>query len=301
MNNRYGLITSFLICTFVYLIAFTVAAGFLLFYNGNLNGLYKGLIADIIATIIVFAFSVLFKNSSLYDPYWSVAPPLLALYWQKPDSPNFVQHIMFWSIMLWAIRLTFNWARGWQGLAHEDWRYVMLRHKNPKLYWLTNFGGIHLFPTLMVFAGMLPVYFASQSLAEFTMPKTTTKYQSDFLMLAGFLICIVATLIEFIADEQLRNFKKRAKPGEFINEGLWKYSRHPNYFGEIAFWFGLWVLLMSIEPAYWWTGIGWVAMLIMFMFASIPMMEEKNLKSKPDYADYVNRVSVLVPWARKSV
>ncbi|HLP52989.1 MAG TPA: DUF1295 domain-containing protein, partial [Chitinophagales bacterium] len=189
-----------------------------------------------------------------------------------------------------------NWARGWQGLVHEDWRYVMLREKNPKLYWLTNFGGIHMFPTIMVFLGMLPVYFATTYAAYML----CEGFQYNDLVAVGFLVCVAAAIIALVADEQMRRFKKKAKPGEFIDEGIWKYSRHPNYFGEILFWFGLWVMQMSTAPGYWWTGIGWVAMLIMFMFASIPMMEEKNLKSKPGYADYVKRVSVLVPWFRKS-
>ncbi|MBP6730452.1 MAG: DUF1295 domain-containing protein [Chitinophagales bacterium] len=296
MNNKYGLTASFIICTFVYLIAITVAGGFLLFYEGNLNPLWKGLIADLIATIVVFGFSYLFKNSSLYDPYWSVAPPLLAWYWFHAGSYNFVQEAMFWCIMLWAIRLTLNWVRGWHGLKHEDWRYIMLHDKNPKLYWFTSFAGIHMFPTVMVFLGMLPVYFTAKYIDTY---KECEGFCFNGSLLAlGALITVGATLIELIADEQMRRFKKRAKPGEFINEGLWKYSRHPNYFGEIAFWFGLWVMQMSIEPI-WWTAIGFIAMFIMFRFASIPMMEQKNLASKSGYANYMERVSMLVPWFTK--
>ncbi len=292
MNNKYGLTASFIICTFVYLIAITVAGGFLLFYESNLNPLWKGLVADVIATIVVFGFSYMFKNSSLYDAYWSVAPPLLAWYWFHAGSYNFVQEAMFWCIMLWAIRLTLNWARGWHGLKHEDWRYIMLHDKSPKVYWFTSFAGIHMFPTVMVFLAMLPVYYITIT--------ETYKVDLNWCLLAfGAFISLVATLIELLADEQMRHFKKRAKPGEFINEGLWKYSRHPNYFGEIAFWLGLWVMQMSVTPQHWWTGIGFIAMFIMFRFASIPMMEQKNLASKTGYANYMGRVSMLVPWFTK--
>jgi steroid 5-alpha reductase family enzyme len=296
---QYSRTTSFIICFFVYAIAFTVAYAFVFFYNGSLSKLWLALIADVMATLVVYSFSVIFKNASLYDPYWSVVPPLLIWYWWKPGEKNLVQEIAWWVILLWAIRLTLNWARGWQGLKHEDWRYVMLRQKNPKLYWLTNLAGIHLFPTLMVFAGMVPAYIICNSSTDFIAAKGPDTYQNEPLILLGFAICIIATLLELVADEQMRRFKKTAKPGEFIDSGVWKYSRHPNYFGEILFWFGLWVLQMSIELDYWYTSIGFVAMLCMFLLASIPMMEKKNLRSKPGYREYLKTVSVLLPWFRE--
>ena len=272
-----------------------VAWKFAMIYRFGFHPLVLMLIADVIATLIVYVFSLLYKNSSLYDPYWSVIPPVIALFWawQFNVAESVPVLLMLIGISVWAVRLTFNWLRGWHGLSHQDWRYVMLREKNPSLYWLTNFGGIHMFPTLIVFAGMLPVYYFIQAYAntegELMMP----------VVVLGFLLTIVAALIELIADEQMRSFKKRALPGQFIDEGLWHYSRHPNYFGEILFWFGLWVMLMGIAPQYWWTGAGWLAMATMFVFASIPMMKEKNLKSKPGYAQYVAKVSMLIPWFRK--
>lgn len=286
---------SMVICLFVYVLAFAGAWKFADVYKYGIHPLLLMLAADVLATIIVFIFSLLYKNSSLYDPYWSVIPPAIALYWachfQVAESLPVI--LVLAGISVWAVRLTLNWIRGWHGLSHQDWRYVMLREKNPKLYWLTNFGGIHMFPTLIVFAGMLPVYYFIYAYAnvegELILP----------VVYLGFVLTIIAALIELVADEQMRSFKKRAKQGEFIDEGLWHYSRHPNYFGEILFWFGLWVMLMGITPAYWWAGIGWVAMAVMFIFVSIPMMKEKNLKSKPGYQAYVDKVSMLVPWFRK--
>lgn len=295
MNRTYSRTTSFVICLFVYLIAFTSAVGFLLFYEGTMNQILLAFIADVIATVVVFIFSTLFKNASLYDPYWSVAPPLVAWYWIATGIHSFAADAMLIVILVWAIRLTLNWVRGWKGLVHEDWRYIMLRNKNPKLYWLTNFAGIHLFPTVMVFLGMLPLYYVTHYIDL----KCSRICFNHWILLTGFAISIIATVIELIADEQMRAFKKRAQPGEFIQQGLWKYSRHPNYFGEISFWLGLFVMQMSVSTEYWFTAIGFVAMLVMFVFASIPMMEEKNRNNKPGYAEYAKKVSVLVPWFRK--
>ncbi|MES2620738.1 MAG: DUF1295 domain-containing protein [Bacteroidota bacterium] len=256
-----------------------------------MSGLWLLLWADAIATVLVFVFSLVYKNSSLYDPYWSVAPALLAFYWLGKGNDNLVGYLMLILILLWGIRLTYNWMRGWLGLSHEDWRYRMLREKNPHFYPLTNFAGIHLFPTIMVFLGMLPVYVVTAH--------SVNSLVSIPVLALGFIITLSAIFIELIADEQMRSFKKISNPEEFITSGLWKYSRHPNYFGEISFWLGLWVMQMSIVPSFWWTAIGFVAMLIMFLFASIPMMEAKNSKSKIGYKEYMKKVSVLIPFPYK--
>ncbi len=291
MNSPHSRPVSFFICLIVYLATFAISTIFVHFFEGRMNSLWLILLADIIATVVVFGFSVAFKNSSLYDPYWSVVPPLIAFYWLLTGSHNLPGYLMIATILIWSIRLTFNWCRGWQGLAQEDWRYKMLREKNPGMYPLVNFFGIHLFPTLMVFLGMLPVYFMTSRFTESTL--------TNPFFLLGLLITLAATTIELAADEQMHQFKKLAKKGAYINSGLWKFSRHPNYFGEISFWLGLWVMQMAVAPQYWWTTIGFVAMLIMFLFASIPMMETKNRKSKTGYDNYVKRVSMLIPMPAK--
>jgi steroid 5-alpha reductase family enzyme len=91
-------------------------------------------VADCAATLLVFAASVAFANASLYDPYWSVAPPVIGLYWASalPGSPAVParQWLVLLLVFAWGIRLTANWARGWPGLHHQDWRYDMLRESS---------------------------------------------------------------------------------------------------------------------------------------------------------------------------
>lgn len=284
---------SLLLCIAVYALAIALAYVFVLLFNGSVNTLLLTFIADVLATVLVFIFSILFGNASLYDPFWSVSPPFICIFWMYSGNENLVAQAMLIVILVWSVRLTLNWVRGWKGLAHEDWRYTMLREAHPKYYWLINFFGIHLFPTVMVFAGMLPVYFVTLHTDTPLLEEGLTLVKGIFAL--GFILAFIATVIELTADEQMFAFKRQSKHGEHINEGLWRYSRHPNYFGEIMFWFGLWVLQMSVLPAYWWTGIGFLSILCLFLFASIPMMEEKNLKSKKGYADYMRKVSRLIP------
>src|SRR5262245_5678521 len=118
--------------------------------------------ADIAATIVVFAVSTLVRNASVYDPYWSVAPPAIAIAWLAlvGGGTTVRQAIVVALILLWGTRLTANWASTWRGLRHEDWRYGQLREqtRGRMPFWVVNLGGIQLMPTLLVFLGMLPVW-----------------------------------------------------------------------------------------------------------------------------------------------
>lgn len=191
------------------------------------------------------------------------------------------------SLAIWGTRLTFNWARGWKGLKHEDWRYQVLRSKTGVYFPLVNFFGIHLFPTTIVFLCMLPAYFAVRQQA----------YEAGVLDVIAFMICIIATLIELVADEQQRNFRSERKDDrDFCTIGLWRYSRHPNYFGEVLFWWGIYLFVLAANASFWWTIIGPALMTMMFIFISIPMMEEHMLQKNPEYAKYQRYISMLVPW-----
>lgn len=282
------MIKSWLICLLTYVTAFAGCWFFLKHQQYFDSLLIKAFAADIVATVIVYVFSMVFKNGSLYDAYWSVAPPAIAVYWMANSTAgeSVISDLFITAISFWSIRLTYNWMRGWGGLSHEDWRYKLLHDKSPKLYPLVSLTGIHLFPTLMVFGGMLPVYFALQ------VPVVSV----SMVTYIGFAIAIAATLIQLISDEQMRAFRKVAARSENIETGLWKYSRHPNYLGEILFWFGLWVMMTGVTTDYFWAVAGTIAMMLMFIFASIPMMEDKNLASKPGYIDYMKRVPMLLPF-----
>jgi steroid 5-alpha reductase family enzyme len=294
INSRFSKSTSIFICTIVYAIA--LYASFLLYPRfEHLGPIYAMLIVDLIATAIVFAIGTFFRNASLYDPYWSVAPVPIALYWWSLsdfDMEDWRKILAFLAVLIWAIRLTLNWARGWVGLTHEDWRYGMLRQKTGVFYPLVNLAGIHVFPTLMVFLGCLPLYYILSTENEMAL---------GWLDIVGFCISVGGALLELAADEQLRIFKRKNvdNPEAFIDSGVWYYSRHPNYFGEIMFWTGLFFMVLAVENNLYWTACGFMSMYLMFRFISIPMMDERMVKKRPKYAELMQKVSQLVPWFRK--
>jgi steroid 5-alpha reductase family enzyme len=256
--------------------------------------LWTALWADVAGTIVIFAFSVAFRNSSFYDAYWSVVPPVLVVYWVQgaaPDVPGARQGLVALLVFAWGVRLTVNWARGWTGLGHEDWRYVDLQEKTGRFYWLVSFSGIHMMPTLWVFGGCLALY---PALAVGT---------GDPGPLDGLALIVTGTAIwlEFQADQELRRF--RTAPGrrteDVLDTGLWSWSRHPNYLGEMGFWWGLWIFAVAADPSWWWTAIGPLAITLMFRFASLPMIETRMLERRPErFADYQRRTPMVLPWPR---
>ncbi len=259
----------------------------------NLESPYiEMLAADVVATLIVFIFSFIFRNSSLYDPYWSVIPIPIALYWVSisPQGNDLRQLLVIMVISLWSLRLTLNWIKSWPNLEHEDWRYKKLKEDSGRLYWAVSFMGIHLFPTLIVFLGMLPVLAAVENPAPLGI--------IDF---AGALVSVLAVIIEYTSDEQLRQFKKYNQiKGMNMDKGLWSISRHPNYLGEILFWLGLFTIGLSHNLlSNLWTGAGFIAMFILFKFISIPMMEKRLIKTKIRYEEYILKVPALIPWIWK--
>jgi steroid 5-alpha reductase family enzyme len=255
---------------------------------------WKAAAGDAVATVVVFGFSLRYDNSSFYDPYWSVIPPALGAYWMfhpaGQDAPLARQVLVLSLVTWWGIRLTYNWGRHWRGLDHEDWRYVDFRNKTGKAYWLVSLGGIHFFPTVQVLASSAGLYLAMTGDAPL-----------GPLDAVAAIVTAGAITIEMVADRQLHDFvSDKPAPDAILKSGLWSWSRHPNYFGEVTFWWGLCLFGLAALSApvaeTWWLFVGPVAMTAMFFFVSIPLIDERMLAKRPHYADHMKRVSRLIPW-----
>ncbi|MEO1434744.1 MAG: DUF1295 domain-containing protein, partial [Bacteroidota bacterium] len=216
-----------LLVTLSYIIATLAAVGVAALLPNESLILRFGL-GDVAGTIVIFVFALLYNNSSFYDPYWSVAPIVIGLFlifmFASPEVNTIRQWAMMAVITFWGVRLTHNWARGWTGLDHEDWRYVDLQKQTGSMYWWVSFSGIMMFPTVLVFLGCLPMFWGM----------TTSDAPFGIFDVLGIIWAGGGGLIELISDNQLRKFRlTNTVKGKIMEEGLWKYSRHPNYFGEV--------------------------------------------------------------------
>jgi steroid 5-alpha reductase family enzyme len=276
----------------IYFSAYVLAAGAAIASGYLLQHLHPvGVLlgADIAATLVIYLFSRTFSNASFYDAYWSVAPMAIAVYWLMvaPSSANELRQLTVVTLVLaWGLRLTWNWARQWQGLGHEDWRYRQLRNTSGSWFWLVDLAGIEMMPTLIVFLGCLSLYPALAAGGN----------NFGMLDVAAILVTAGAIWIEATADEQLRRFSERKISDEKVmRQGLWAYTRHPNYLGEVLFWWGLFLFALAADAGYWWTVIGPVAITLLFTLISIPLMEKRNLTRRPAYGEYAREIPALLP------
>jgi steroid 5-alpha reductase family enzyme len=250
--------------------------------------------ADLVATAVVFAVAMAVGNSSLYDPYWSVAPAVIVVgwtIWSSGAGNSARQSLVIVLVLIWAVRLTANWALSWRGLSHEDWRYVQIRARIPRRlpWWLVSLSGIQVMPTLVVFAGLLAVWPAV----------TVAGAPLGPLDAVAATVTGAAIAIEAVADWQLHRFARDpAHRARVVDRGLWRYSRHPNYLGEIGFWWGMWLFGVAAAPDWWWTVIGPITMVLLFTFVSVPMMDRRSLERRPGFAEHMRRVPALLPSPR---
>ena len=269
---------------FYYVISFYLA--YLVTKNFDLYGWLPILVWHISATLIIFLFSNIHKNSSFYDPFWHVAPIPIVFYIANQSSlPNLQLNLVLSAFLFWALRLTYNWFLNWENLDHEDFRYIDLKNNNKFMAFINDLFGIHLIPTLIVNASLYPIYVA-----------LTSESLND-LVYIGFMLKIIAVVIQYISDDQMRKFRKDENNfGKTMKYGLWKYSRHPNYLGEVSFWFGIYVFALASESPSLWLLACPIVMLALFVFISCPMMDNRSLKRRLDYKEYMDKTPQLIMW-----
>jgi steroid 5-alpha reductase family enzyme len=280
-SRRLGL----LIILFVYILA--VFIGLTVFRLTAPWELYIRLFAaDLAATVFTWLMSVLFGNSSVYDPYWSVAPivlvPLTGIYLGRSGA-GFI--LIAGAVLIWGVRLTAHWCATFQNLGVQDWRYTQLKEARRRLWLLVNLFGIHVFPTVVVFLALMPAVVFLQNGAPVN-PGTV----------AAALVCLFAAALQHIADRQMRAFRLSPENAGRVNRaGVWKVSRHPNYLGEILMWWGVYLMMLFSGPSRLVFIAGPAVNTLMFIFISIPMLERRQLMRRPDYAAYRAETGMLLP------
>ncbi len=272
---------SILIITIIYVVASGI--GFYVFYHLPYSSYINLFIADVVATIFVYLYSVVFHNSSVYDPYWSVQPMVIvlgSLFGVKLSISAILVTIV---ILLWGIRLTLNWAYTFPNLMKQDWRYTKYKNETGIWYQPINFLGIHLMPTLLVYLAVLPAI------------ETIHSQSFTFISLIGFLLSLCAIMIQGLSDYQMHQYRKKNLHGLF-RDGLWKYSRHPNYLGEILMWWGVAIQAFCLTGKFW-VFIGAICIHLLFLTVSIPLADKRQSK-KDGYDIYRKETRSLLPFPK---
>ncbi len=275
-------------CAYITALAAITAAALLLEPSPSLQGrpLLRGLVYDVAATLIIYAFSLFADNSSVYDPFWCVLPLWLLAYWRHEATDSARALIVMNLVWAWAIRFFVGYPwEGWtKGLSHEDWRYADLRKKLGKGYWPFSLSSLHLTPTLLVFGALAP---AGAVVLQDTAPPLNV----------GDLVACVVTLaflvLEAVADETLRRHRASGAKSTCV-AGPWAWSRHPNYLGECGFWTGIYLFSRAAGISDILYAIGPAALWVFFRAASAPLMEARSRARRADF-DRVSPSAILVP------
>ena len=280
---------SLIIVSIYYLITFTVS--YLIVQLLEIQYLWIYIIIwHLISTLFIYLFSVIHKNSSIYDPFWSVAPVPIVIF-LSVHSPNnlLINLLIIIPIILWSLRLTLNWICSWNGLLHEDFRYIDLKDTTTFKAFINNLFGIHIIPTLIVNISLYPIqYILLNPVVYFN------------VLIFASIFTSMSVYLEYVADKQMKIFRSNIQNrGKTMQKGLWKYSRHPNYLGEILFWIGIYLFGVS-------SGVAPIAILVcplimlaLFIFISCPLMDNRSLKKRTDYKNYMKKTSQLFLWPPK--
>ncbi len=230
-----------------------------------------------------FVISSLKKRNDYADIAWGLGFVLLSWSGGFIDGLNLRSLIVNFLITIWGLRLAWHiYLRNHN--KPEDYRYQAWR-KKWKNFYLRSFLQIYMLQGLFLYLIILPVLFINKS--------SFNGFQ--ILDVIGFIVWVVGFYFESVGDYQLKKFiSNPLNKGKLIDEGLWRYSRHPNYFGEVTQWWGIFIIALSL-PLSFFTIIGPVTITILILFVSgVPLLEKKYAGRK-DFEEYKKRTSIFFP------
>jgi steroid 5-alpha reductase family enzyme len=245
------------------------------------------LLALLVLFSLLWLASLWLRNASIVDMWWGPAFVVaMAAYlgYQAPAHPR--AWVALVATAVWALRLA--WHIGRRNVGHgEDPRYRAWRDQHGARWWWRSYVQVFLLQATVAWIVSWPLYHAVHGTAPFP----------TALDVAGLILFTVGWLVETVGDAQLAAFKRDpANRGQVMDRGLWRYSRHPNYFGEAVLWWGLGLLGASASGG-WWGLVGPALMTFLLLRVSgVAMLERGLVASKPGYAEYVARTSAFVPW-----
>ena len=233
---------------------------------------------------LLWLLSLRLKDVSIIDIFWGpgIAVMVDIAAWMAPQINNraFLALIL---VNAWALRLALH-----IGLRHrgEDRRYAAMRQKFGPHWWWWSFFQIFLLQVILIW--LLPAPLQAAILSGILLGP---------LDLIGAGLALTGLLFEAVADAQLARFQKNpVHKGRVLDSGLWRLSRHPNYFGETLLWWGFFLIGFSASGNWWLLLSPLVMTLLLLKISGISLMEDGVEDRRPAYAAYKRKVSAFVPW-----
>jgi len=233
----------------------------------------------------LWVISLPIKNASIVDIFWGIGFVVIA--WSSvalAGAGPWRAIALSLAVTLWGLRLAgyLAWRNSGKG---EDHRYAEMRERRPGRFWIWSLPAVFLLQGLLMWLVALPLQVTPLS-----------GQPLGGLDVLGFALWATGWLFESVGDWQLARFKAQPENrGRVLQQGLWRYTRHPNYFGDFLVWWGF--FLLAAGAGAWWTVISPLVMsLLLVRVSGVALLEKSISQRRPEYADYIRRTSAFIPW-----
>lgn len=237
---------------------------------------------------VIWLLSLALKNSSIVDVFWGPGFMLAngVTFVLAPEGFLVRKWLVTLLVCVWALRLAIyiflrNHGRG------EDFRYRAWREENPNTWWWRSFFKVFMLQGVMLWLIAIPLL-----AAQFR----GTPSQLVWFDYLGVGIWMIGFCFEAVGDAQMQRFKSNpANRGKLMNTGLWRYTRHPNYFGEAVLWWGFF-LFAAATGAYWTIFSPILITTLLLKVSGVTMLEKTLQNTKPGYREYQENTNAFLPW-----
>lgn len=239
---------------------------------------------------VLWLVSVRLKNASIVDAFWGAGFVVAAGAYFALTPAGYAPRkwLLLALVAVWGLRLSFYIFQRNHGKP-EDFRYQAFRQRYGPGYWWISFFQVFVLQGTLLWLISIPLLAAQFS---------PTPASLTFFDFAGAAVWAVGLFFEAVGDWQLAQFKQNpANKGKVMNQGLWRYTRHPNYFGDACLWWGYYLIAAGVGG--WWTFYGPLIMTILLMRVSGVALLEKTMSQRPGYKEYVEETSAFFPLPPK--
>jgi len=253
-----------------------------------LNAYLIAALAILIYFTLFFIVAQLIHNNSIVDIGWGSGFVVSAwcTFLIKGVNSSIVWVVLA-LLSFWGLRLSYYILIRNHG-KEEDFRYQNMRKR-----WGTSFPTLKAFLNVFLMQGVL-MYIVSLPIIAFI---DAPKDKINLLTITAMIFWLVGAFFEVVGDAQLKRFKADADHrGKLMTEGLWRFTRHPNYFGEALMWWSLTGLIISVNPNLFWVLISPLLMNLLLLFVSGVPLLEKKYAGRPDFQAYARRTNKFIPW-----
>lgn len=258
-------------------------SGLMVFFTGG------GVI--LLSITLLWLLSLALKDASIVDIFWGLGFVILAwTYGHFGDGFWARKYVVIGLVTLWGLRLAIH--IGVRNTGHgEDFRYAKWRQEEGKRWWWFSFFKVFLLQGTIMWLISTPLLFTATQ----TTPKTFTRFD-----IIGMIVWAIGFFFEAVGDYQLVRFKRNPEnKGKLLTRGLWRYTRHPNYFGDATQWWGLYLLAFSVPFGAYTLYAPLLMTFLLLKVSGVAMLERSLKKTKPGYEEYVAQTNAFVPWFPK--